>query len=1282
MIITRVLLLLLAGCIVSVSSTVRFYVKPSDQSCACHNRTPCETLANYARNSSIYFESNYTEFIFFPGLHHLDKNVIFTDLHRLSLSSYRKGRNEAYNITKIECDKKGVGLEFQNIRYLKLLGMVFTGCSKHVQFIETHPFYKDLKIGLYLNRITDLEITNTTMQNSDGYGIFMKEIYGSSCIKNSIFRDNKGTGYKSIGGNAVLWYHQYEGPSNRNINITIEYSRFLKGESNTFFASGLIVLMQYAGMQVHIVNSTMSNNLASTNKHHLSHIFYGGNLAVITSHESSESTLSTSSISIINSTFTQGKALYGGGIFIQVKSNSNSYRFYIADCRFNENVGGGISIRLNPRKGYLKDVEIFLINIHFDSNWIVASCTNPDLGTAMMVEGFNIQSQIVSIYINKCRFVNQTIPKILACEKYILNEFNAVLYVHQYSGKLLIEDSLFEHNSATAIAAFHSIVAFKGNVTLFNNTGYKGGGIHLCEASYVIMTPNTTLTLSHNHATSVGGGIFVQDQCNQNIRPICFYQIDPCSEIDDTEVLSGIKVLFINNTADFAGSQIYGGRVAHCTIQYGNGSAQVYHEIFEYKEQDAEDGSRVSSDPDRVSFCENINGVLMYTNITNKKLENPVYSGEEITVSLVLTGQLNGTVPGRIEVDNFAKDNTVSKIKGNFSDLLPKKCSDVTIKFYTSYPGVHDHRGAEVLQIGVQNNPLAGRVFLHVHILPVPLGCVSTGNDSQPYECIPDLKKYKLKCYVNNKNGIIQRKPPNWLGYVSDTTANISGFVFYPYCPHGYCKEEVIDIPTDNETFSQDYQCTEGRTGVLCGDCKPNLSLSMGSSRCIDCNSFSLIKTAGASIGFAAIMIVVILFLLIFNITITEGTMSGFLFYVNVFYILWPVLQPHSSTKSYAHKLESLFYFFIAGVNLVFGCDCCFYYGLDTTGRTWLQFIIVIYLWIITGLIVWICRRFSKINEIIGHNAVLILATNILFSYTSTTLAIIHSLTYARLSYPGPNGSNITHTVALYDGNIPFLGKKHLPLLIIGCIFGAFSLSFMLTLLCIQPLQRYSHWRLLKWVNKLKPLIDAYSCPHIIKPHCRFWNGFLLLIRSILFVIYMGGNGHDDRKILFLLSSLCLIILTTAWIFGGIYTKRNLNYLNLSYIINIGILSVVLRDYQKDKGDEQSKNTVTVIASFTSLSIAILTFFGTLFYHIYMQNKRWKLLKRSLGTLKYLCTRLCEICKRHTVNNSYQVLEGYVNNNDEGSSAISSSEVIIPDEDSSIGNKQYREPQLMDYDSI
>jgi len=73
-------------------------------------------------------------------------------------------------------------------------------------------------------------------------------------------------------------------------------------------------------------------------------------------------------------------------------------------------------------------------------------------------------------------------------------------------------------------------------------------------------------------------------------------------------------------------------------------------------------------------------------------------------------------------------------------------------------------------------------------------------------------------------------------------------------------------------------------------------------------------------IGIAGLVLVLLLFIL--NLTVTDGTISAFILYVNIININIPVFFPYSRSFSPV-------YIFISLDNLDLGIQTCFYNGMD-----------------------------------------------------------------------------------------------------------------------------------------------------------------------------------------------------------------------------------------------------------------------------------------------------------------------------------------------------------------
>jgi hypothetical protein len=173
------------------------------------------------------------------------------------------------------------------------------------------------------------------------------------------------------------------------------------------------------------------------------------------------------------------------------------------------------------------------------------------------------------------------------------------------------------------------------------------------------------------------------------------------------------------------------------------------------------------------------------------------------------------------------------------------------------------------------------------------------------------------------------------------------------HCPFDYCKD------TKNIKQLSDDQCDFDRTGRLCGTCKENYSLAIGSSHCIRCsNNYNLALV----VFFAAAGFLIVLFISALNLTVTEGKINGLIFYANVVWTYKSILLP----KQIPSELV-FFKTFIAWLNLDFGIETCFMNDLNGFWKTWLQFVFPFYLWSIVGLMVVLARFSTRLTIFFGN---------------------------------------------------------------------------------------------------------------------------------------------------------------------------------------------------------------------------------------------------------------------------------------------------------------------------
>ena len=301
----------------------------------------------------------------------------------------------------------------------------------------------------------------------------------------------------------------------------------------------------------------MQGNKAGSN-YSTSQEFGGGNLAIIASNVSFNNTVVIHNSSIVN-----GYAFWGAGMFIHFYRSSRACENHLIVSNSNithntahEDGGAAYFMFCQGFRGHCDKPTTFnFSNCIFSYNKVQ---TPKDAGAGISINNTILHMLPSSNYAYHSIFLDRSVFKYNFNTGYgeALSSGSAVFYASLQVGELLIKDCNFTHNNVTALAAFRSEMSFKGNVLIDHNVGYEGGGIILCEASYMMLKPDTNLTISYNHANFTGGGIFAEGRCVQ-IAPLCFYQIytDDLSNIN--EILTTIHVNLVHNTSNFCPGYIF-----------------------------------------------------------------------------------------------------------------------------------------------------------------------------------------------------------------------------------------------------------------------------------------------------------------------------------------------------------------------------------------------------------------------------------------------------------------------------------------------------------------------------------------------------------------------------------------------------------------------------------------------------------------------------------------------------------------------------------------------------
>jgi hypothetical protein len=353
--------------------------------------------------------------------------------------------------------------------------------------------------------------------------------------------------------------------------------------------------------------------------------------------------------------------------------------------------------------------------------------------------------------------------------------------------------------------------------------------------------------------------------------------------------------------------------------------------------------------------------------------------------------------------------------------------------------------------------------------------------------------------------------------------------------------------------------------------------------------------------------------LLVCNVTISHGTLNGLVFYANVVSISGLSTLQNCSI----HPILSTF---IAWVNLDFGVETCFYPGMNTYQKTWLQLTFPLYIWSLVGAIILASYYSSTAMKVFGRNNVAILATLFLLSYTKILKTIITALNFTEVLQGGAHNvsdSLMPYKVWTYDGNIEYLKGKHVPLFAVALVFLVFFfLPYTLLLTFGQCLRSMPiKIRCILWFIRSTAFIsimDAYHAPY--NRRHRYWIGLMLLIHCVLFLAFV--LSYRDSELLAHMYTITLILIaifTFKMTFAmRVYRRFPLDVLELCFLLNLVILSATLYYL---RGNGSSDSVVMCNCTTASVSVSLVLFIAILVNHTYIRISKTKLFVSTKGAL-------------------------------------------------------------------
>ena len=1101
--------LLLSLLLIKLSVGAVYYVKPNknynqnEYDRYCTTRHNCRKLNDYAYKGSTLLMSS-THLMFLSGEHSLNTNLNIQNLHNVSLIGSSEGN------TIITCSSlSGATIVILNVSNIAISNLKMSNCkANYINILYKNNYRKLGKYDFQIRKFAALVVFNSYSIQLDNIsitenGVALINALGNSTVrKASLSKDGMVIlyiEYDTIIINTshtllLQHFHFTEDNTNKPVFYTPEtsYALFMRFYQETYTIHLLIshtsfqsrvnvkfILIRFftcscnfsALNLVHFDNLKISNNVARmfNDKTGMIYIVYSICSLEPPNPNCTKPFSLLNTVKFTNSIISNNTITNKGGIVLYVISMTGNVSFL-------QLVNSTFNNHTNVALIFMEQ-HFFYVTDYYPLNIAMTNVTISSLlgNNSQIMYSLGTNLMLTGPIVFNSIMINQSMFDII----------NVKLYLYGY----------IEISNCTAKSIIHSYT----DTNMFINEG-------------------TLLNITDNR---INGIMFDTKRIFPRLDHPCFIQyISNDNKSLDKEFQEGkelnYSIIFDSNTAEM----IYHlDRTIYCKWL----PDAAFHEV-EPKAVNEQVVHLINQSSDLVmkdhqSLCPcNMTSHKSQPNCYVDELEK-TYPGQTIVVNFKLAKAIEPNVDVDIAVDTKLSECIVSKADEARQRLHKKGCNKFS---YTILANKYTECKL-VLKTEITND-LTNLIEEAYSVFFIPLSHCPVGFVLYEYQCHCDpvlLSTTAINiagCNPNDKT--IMRPANSWISPVAPNVYRVC-----PQCPFDYC----LPNSSNHILTEPDSQCQFERSGLLCGHCLQGLSSMFGSSHCKDCSNVYLLLVI--PIAVAGIGIVLLLF--IFNLTVTDGNVNPFIFYVNIISINSTLFFPPS------HQSFNPAYVAVSLATLDLGIQVCFYDGMDEYAKMWLQLAFPVYLILIATSLIVASRYSSTIQKLTAQRALPVLATLFLLSYTKilrtvSTVLFVYSTT---TQIP----STKTELVWSVDANVSLFGFKHATLFVICVLLLLSLIPFNIVLLLTRTLLRF------RVVSYFKPLLDAYQGPY--EDNCYYWTGLQLLIRTIIFSV-----SALNTNISLYIGCLVLGTLGNVQCYAAPFKAQKKNFHERFFVLNLMIL--------------------------------------------------------------------------------------------------------------------------------
>ena len=1136
-----------------------------------------------------------------PGTHTLGSGP-FCLLQNIANLTIQGGSASESTVFVIRCtsDIAGRGLAFYNMTGLRIAGIVITNCGMelpsglpgHVN--DTFFFFgPQQKAVLLFSHCADMVIEIVSIKRCYGFGLVNINPLGNAVMKNVSVTDTNNTAHQlcsegipptdfSCSGSGALFVYA-------DTNIT---QSLTAAKPNNYLAS------------LNLIQCSLVNN-----HNEIPFVYLQRYLSLVTSTLVTEPFLLTGggglgislgkmdyfvNVLITESKIEKNTANFGGGVFI---SSYNSIRnakilFNSITLASNEAMGeylgrgGGMVIAvflfydfLNSFPKYPDD-SFELIEIR--GSIIESNCAQYGGAIYVHISPQNVSNILISMRdteftknvayqgsaLNALQIRSTLIAKgvhflledVRASENYpnsgILAgppEDTAVfLFVRTYNITIIgsaAKGCYFSNNPIGVLQTSGGHIFLGGKISFVNNRGFNGGAMSIFEDSLLFIHEESTLLFEKNSATQLGGAIFA-DTLGSEVDTVCVIQLLGSRPVplrkDELKTLN-LTITFSDNTAGLAGNSIFANPIYNCfflpetiikhtSIDFGN-ETLLYQEIFRFTSTVNNSLAEVVSHPHQVCICQNVSfvpkdcfrhsGLSISNIIPGQKFQlylNPIDAMSIPVSSLVYS-----------ELKSFDKNSSSSHLRPN-QDIQRvqglSNCSSVEFNIFAS-----EH---SVLNLTLLTAPGGVQSIVMVNMTNCPPGFILAERNGRKLCICSTFIENDLHTTCNQTTYTIMKPEHAWIGTIS--RSGKLEVVYVSTCPINYCRTKQTEV----DLRIPDHLCRPNRMGILCGECKEGYSIIFGSADCKKCSDLWL-----ATILLFAVLGPLLVFLLfLLDLTVTQGTINGLVFFANLVSVNANIFFLDGSRR--------LLFVFISLLSQELGFPLCFYDGMNELAKNGLQYIFPLYILLIGGGIMFFSQFSKWMQRILAQHAGLhVLCTMLYISYSKLLRNIFDIVTTSTL-----RGENYRRLIWFFDGNIAINNSISIFLTVLATIgFFMFVIPYVSIFTFSRVIQRFVS------SPRFTAILDANLAPY--KDKLRFWFGVRLILILILYLI-SANLGSDFIGLALTLQAAFIVVFAIIQAFIRPFKNLALELLDMFFIVNIiflilGVLYVNFRNGSQEE---------------------------------------------------------------------------------------------------------------------